>query len=96
MADLPAVCPQTALEAAGAVVTSTSLTLVDPDLPWDTYERLGAFIGEMNRACSWWVGDLVVYGEKVYGETYAQIEHAIGLGATDDRQSRVRGTTHSS
>ena len=78
MVSVPAV-PQTALEAAGAVVTSTSLTLTDPDLPWDVYEQLGAFIGEMNRACSWWVGDLIVFGEKVYGETYAQIEQAIGL-----------------
>lgn len=77
MADPPAV--RSALEAAGAVVTSTSLTLVDPDLPWDVYEELGAFIGEMNRACSWWVGDLVIFGEMVYGETYAQIENAIGL-----------------
>ena len=78
MADLPAVS-QSALEAAGAVVTSTSLTLVDPNLPWDVYERLGAFIGEVNRSCSWWVGDLVVFGEKVYGETYSQIEQALGL-----------------
>jgi hypothetical protein len=75
---VPAV-QQTVLEAAGAVVTSTSLSLHDPDLPWEEYERLGQFIGDMNRACAWWVGDLVVFGEEIYGEAHAQIEQALGL-----------------
>jgi hypothetical protein len=74
----PAV-PTTALEAAGAIVTETSLQLYDPELPWADYERLGQFLGQMNRACSWWVGDLVLFGEQIYGEQYAQIEVSLGL-----------------
>jgi hypothetical protein len=75
---VPAV-QQSALEAAGAVVTEVSLNLSDPDLDWEDYERLGVFLGSMNRACSWWVGDFILYGEKIYGELYAQIEEALGL-----------------
>lgn len=78
MSNVPAV-PKTAIEAAGAVVTPTSLTLTNPELPWEDYERLGAFIGEMNRACAWWVGDLVNFGEDIYKEKHAQIEQALGL-----------------
>jgi hypothetical protein len=75
---VPAV-QQSALEAAGAVVTEVSLDLHDPELDWDDYERLGTFLGSMNRACSWWVGDFILFGEKIYGELYAQIEDALGL-----------------
>lgn len=78
MSKTPAV-PQTALEAAGAVVTGTSLTLVRPDVTWEEYERLGAFIGETNRACSWWVGDLVIAGEQIFGHIHAQIQVALDI-----------------
>lgn len=78
MSKTPAV-PQTALEAAGAVVTPTSLTLDNPDLPWEKYVDLGAFVGEVNKACAWWGGDLVVFGEAVYGEQVANIDEVLGL-----------------
>ena len=79
MSPVPAVQQQSALEAAGAVITEVSLDLSDPDLDWDDYERLGTFLGSMNRACSWWVGDFILFGERIYGELYAQIEEALGL-----------------
>lgn len=78
MSKTPAV-PQSALDAAGAIVTTTSLALRDPDLPWEAYEKLGYFIGDMNQACAWWVGDLVLYGEELYGQEHAQIEQALRL-----------------
>lgn len=78
MSSVPAV-QQSALEAAGAVVTDVSLNLSDPDLDWDEYEKLGVFLGSLNRACAWWVGDFILFGEQIYGELYAQIEEALGL-----------------
>lgn len=78
MSDLPAV-PRSALEAAGAVVTETSLVLSDPELDWDDYENLGRFVGRLNRSCAWWVGDLIIHGEQLFGHAYAQIEDALGL-----------------
>ena len=66
-------------DAAGAVVDETSLRLTDPDVTWEDYERLGSMLGQMNRACSWWVGDLIVYGEELFGHYHAQVEEVIGL-----------------
>lgn len=82
MTDPPAVPDDglpSALAAAGAVISETSLLLTDANVSWETYVRLGTFIGQMNRSCAWWVGDLVLYGENVFGEEYAQIEQALGL-----------------
>jgi hypothetical protein len=64
-----------ALEEAGAVVTETSLRLSDPTaLTWEHFERLGQFLGTLGQAYCWWVGDLLVYGEEIFGEEFAQIE----------------------
>ena len=71
--------PSSALEAAGAVVTETSLGFKNGKVSWESYERLGSFIGQMNRSCAWWVGDLIVYGEEIFGEEHAQIERNLGL-----------------
>ena len=40
---------------------------------------LGAYIGRINRSCSWWIGDWLVFGEGVYGERFAQALAATGL-----------------
>jgi hypothetical protein len=34
-------------------------------------------LGEIGRACQWWIGDWLNYGERAYGEKYAQ-----GMAAT--------------
>ena len=65
------------LEAAGAI-TATSLTL-PPDLPFDRYEALMAMFGQLHRTSAWLIGDGLNYGERVYGETYAQAAEATGL-----------------
>lgn len=66
------------LAEAGAI-TPVSLDLSDPDLPYDAYEMLGRYFGRMNRSCSWWLGDWIVFGEGVYGERFAQAAAATGL-----------------
>lgn len=68
------------LEAAGASVTPTSLTLSDPDLDWESFENLGRFLGVLKSASSFWVGDLLNAGEALYGEQYAQVEAVLGIG----------------
>lgn len=78
MSKTPAV-PQSALEAAGAVVSPTSLTFTSPDVEWDALVELGAFVGEVNRACAWWVGDLVLYLEEHHPDRVAQIDEVLGL-----------------
>lgn len=65
----------TALEAAGAVVSETSLQIASPEgLSWDEYQRLGTFLGGLGRGYPWWVGDFLNYGEQVFGQEFAQIE----------------------
>lgn len=64
-----------ALEAAGAVVSDTSLRITNPEgLTWDKYEDLGRFLGGLGRGYPWWVGDFLNTGEDVFGEQFAQIE----------------------
>lgn len=65
------------LEAAGAI-TKTSLTL-PPDLPWDQYEALATMFGQLHRTSAWLIGDLLNFGEKVYGESYVQAAERTGL-----------------
>ena len=69
----------TFLEAAGASVTPTSLTFSDPDLPWESFENLGRFLGVLKSASSFWVGDMLNAGETLYGERYAQVEQVLGI-----------------
>lgn len=65
------------LEKLG-IATKTALIL-PPDLPFDQYEAMAAMIGEFQRQSTWLLGDLLNYGEKVYGETYSQAAAATGL-----------------
>jgi hypothetical protein len=65
--------------ADGGVITPTSLDLTDPEMPYEDYERLGMYLGRMNRSCQWWIGDWLVFGEGAYGEKYAQAAFHTGL-----------------
>jgi len=72
---LPASTDLTALEAAGAVISETSLEITNPEaLPWESYENLGVLLGRIGRGYPWWVGDFLNTGEDVFGEEFAQIE----------------------
>lgn len=59
-------------------VTETELRL-DENLPFDRWVEIGETLGSMSRACAWWIGDWLNYGEDRYGETYAQGMEATGL-----------------
>lgn len=69
--------------AAGGVIDATQLTLdLDADgkpLPFDKYTTLGGYLGQVNRSCSWWIGDWLLYGEKYHGEEWAQALEVTGL-----------------
>lgn len=65
------------LEATGAV-TPTALVL-PPDIPFEQYMSMAAMFSELHRRTAWYIGDLLNYGEKMYGEKYAQAEAVTGL-----------------
>lgn len=65
------------LEQMGAI-TPTSLTLTS-DVPWDRYYALMGYFGRVKDTCSFYIGDGLLHGERVWGEMYAQAEEATGL-----------------
>lgn len=74
-----AIRDESILARLGASVTATSLTLSDPNLSFAEYEELCAFIGSVNRSCAWWTGDVMLAGEKLYGDEFVQAAEAFGL-----------------
>jgi hypothetical protein len=80
------------LEANGEV-DAVSLNLTDPDLPYETWEALGRFLGSLDRRSRWYLGDWLNFGEAVYGEAASQ-----GVEATTaeryNEAERVTGLDH--
>ena len=66
-----------ALESAGAV-TTTELRLPD-SLTLERYEAVGAMLGQLGSSVRWWVGDYLLHGERLYGETAAQLSESLHL-----------------
>lgn len=80
------------LEAAGAC-DEVSLTLTDPDMPYEQWEDLGRFLGSIDRRSRWYIGDWLNFGEALFGEAAAQAIEA----TTSDRYAeaeRVTGLDH--
>jgi hypothetical protein len=65
------------LELPG-IVTETSLDLPQ-DMTYDEWEQVGKTLGRQRAAWKWWVGDWLNFGERTYGEMYAQGMEATGL-----------------
>jgi hypothetical protein len=66
--------------AREGALTSTALTL-DPDTPYGQWEALGAMLGALSHASCWLIGDWLEFGERAYGEKYAQAIEETGLAA---------------
>ena len=66
----------------GEVVSAVRWDEVSLDIPentaFDDWSRLGATLQQMERAVMWWIGDWLRFGERKYGETYAQAIEATG------------------
>lgn len=61
------------------ILQPTRLVLVE-DIDFETYERLGWALGQINRASRWWIGDWLLYGEDgTFGDRYVQAVAATGL-----------------
>jgi hypothetical protein len=69
--------PLSSLGDAG-VLTATSLNLAE-EMDYDTYESLGTALGAFDRACRWWIGDWLIYGEGIFPDRYPQAARQTGL-----------------
>lgn len=46
---------------------------------FDEWQRLGDVLKRLDGAIQWLIGDWLVYGERVWGETYEQVAEATGI-----------------
>jgi hypothetical protein len=76
------------LERVGAV-TAVALDLTQANLSFDRYEAFGRWLGTVGSASKWWIGDWLVFGERLYGEEAAQASEALRL-SEDGRQDCLR------
>ena len=57
--------------AIPGTITPMSLTLT-PGLSFEKWERVGETLRTIESGVQWWLGDWLNYGERAYGEKYAQ------------------------
>lgn len=72
-----------ALTGRGVESSPTHLKVVD-DIPFDQYAKLLERAGAIGDAAKWWIGDLLLFGERRYGHEYAQV---LGDARISERQS---------
>jgi hypothetical protein len=46
--------------------------IIDDDIEFEQWERIGEFLWTLEEGVQWWLGDWLNFGERKYGETYAQ------------------------
>lgn len=69
----PAVIQPPIEVALNRLVTTTSTSLDFKEEPtFDEWKHILAFKLAMRDSCQWWIGDLLNFGERKYGEAYAQ------------------------
>jgi hypothetical protein len=70
--------PQSADLALPGEVTETGLHL-ESGLSFERWADVGGTLGRIGRSHKWWIGDWLNYGEREYGEKYAQAMDETGL-----------------
>lgn len=71
---------QTLADAGKITPVSMDLLMENGELDYDRYETLGLYLGVINRACQWWIGDWLIFGEQAYdSDRYAQAAAQTGL-----------------
>lgn len=63
--------------ALPGTISETALTLPS-DLSFDEWQQAGEMLGRISRACQWWIGDWINFGEARYGEKYTQAMETTG------------------
>lgn len=74
------------LPAGVAQATTTGLSIKD-GIEFAQWEAIGHELGNVNQGLLWWIGDWLNYGERTYGETYAQAMDATGKSYATVKQA---------
>lgn len=73
-----AMAPVPAGEVVGNVQFGATALHIPDGTSFDDWSRLGETLQQMERSVMWWIGDWLRFGERKYGETYAQAVEATG------------------
>lgn len=75
--------PQLINAETGEIVSDIGWSSVALHMPesmaFEDWQALGGTLQQMERSVMWWIGDWLRFGERKYGETYAQALDATGL-----------------
>jgi hypothetical protein len=71
-----------------AAIDETSLLIPD-GTPFEVAEKMLAAMKGVRNCTLWWIGDLLLFAERAYGEKYAQL-----LDATDFEYSTLRNVCY--
>lgn len=52
--------------------------VLDPDINYRNFEKLGARLGNFHDASKWWIGDWLLFGDDKFGEKMGQAMEATG------------------
>jgi hypothetical protein len=78
--------------AKTAVAASRSGLQIDPRMPFESWQALGAQIAVRAEGSTWWLGDWLVFGKRQYGERYKAAIAVTGLGYQTLRNYAVVAT----
>lgn len=68
------------LVPAGVEISLTGLRITDPEFDYDTYVGVVQAAGRFKVATSWWIGDLLNFGERLFDhDRYAAVMELTGL-----------------
>lgn len=67
------------LAIPGVELGPVSLRVTDPELTYETFAQIVRASSHIHSAAKFWLGDALNFGERVYGERYAQAIDATGL-----------------
>lgn len=64
----------------GVKINEKHMTLVlPPDMEFKAYQEIVAMLGVISSAVPFYIGDMMLYGERTYGDAYAQAMNDTGL-----------------
>jgi hypothetical protein len=72
------VLPAVKADILPAAYLPTSLQIAN-NLPFEEWQQLGVTLQGMGKSLAWWIGDWLNYGERTYGEKYAQAVEETGI-----------------
>jgi N6-adenosine-specific RNA methylase IME4 len=66
------------VELPALIERRSTCLILSEDMPFDAWQGIGEWLQSVERSVMWWIGDWVRFGERKWGEKYAQAIEATG------------------